>query len=164
MEWQGNVEKSVEKLQYQHLKQNEVESRTMNPACRLRVNAFEMICYRKMLRILWVKQRTNSSIIQPKEHLLITTADIKFLDHVLQKNLSFRIKYRKREEEVDSQSVINITNLSVTNSWRQQKTEIHGLHNKSFTIKNSTMIKEKNKILKQKRLEENEKKNRAKKI
>lgn len=28
------------------------------------VNAFEMYCYRKMLRILWIAKRTNTSIIQ----------------------------------------------------------------------------------------------------
>lgn len=51
------------------------ESWTVNASRRRRIEAFEMHCYRKMLRISWIAHRTNISIlrelnIQPNERLL----------------------------------------------------------------------------------------------
>ncbi|KAF0746129.1 casein kinase I [Aphis craccivora] len=40
------------------------ESWTLNSSCQRRIEAFEMIAYRRMLRIQWTDHRTNVSVIQ----------------------------------------------------------------------------------------------------
>ncbi|KAL4112805.1 hypothetical protein QTP88_016534 [Uroleucon formosanum] len=69
------------------------ESWTLNSSCQRRIEAFEMIVYRRMLRIPWTDHRTNVSIvqelnIQPQDCLLITIQSqiLKFFGHVIRRD------------------------------------------------------------------------------
>lgn len=67
--------------------------RTINAACRRRIEAFEMICYRKMMCIPWTAHRTNASIlselnIQGRNRLLSTIQRciLIFFGHVIRRD------------------------------------------------------------------------------
>lgn len=69
------------------------ESWTINAVCRRKVEAFEMISYRRMLRIPWTAHRTNVSVleelnIEPRDRLLpsIQRRMLKFFGHVLRRD------------------------------------------------------------------------------
>ncbi|CAI6375634.1 unnamed protein product [Macrosiphum euphorbiae] len=69
------------------------ESWTLNSSCQRRIEAFEMIAYRRMLRIPWTDHRKNVSIkqelnIQTQDHLLITIQIqiLKFFGHVIRRD------------------------------------------------------------------------------
>lgn len=69
------------------------ETWTINAACRRRIEAFEMICYRKMMRIPLTAHRTNVSIlnelnIRERNRLLpiIQRRILAFFDHVIRRD------------------------------------------------------------------------------
>jgi hypothetical protein len=69
------------------------ETWTLNANSRRRIEAFEMFCWRPMLRIPWVARRTNESIleelqIQTRDTLLskIQRGIIKFFGHIIRQN------------------------------------------------------------------------------
>ena len=66
------------------------EAWTLNAAMEKRLEAFEMWCWRRMLRVSWVERRTNESIFQEigmRRELLITIRrrQLGFLGHVLRR-------------------------------------------------------------------------------
>jgi hypothetical protein len=68
------------------------ETWTLDANSRKRMEAFEMFCWRRMLRIPWVARRTNESIlelqIQTRERLLskIQRGIIKFFGHIIRQD------------------------------------------------------------------------------
>lgn len=69
------------------------ESWIVNAACRRRIEAFEMTCYRRMLRIPWTARRTNASILQElninsNTRLLpsIQQQILKFFGHIIRRD------------------------------------------------------------------------------
>lgn len=67
------------------------ETWTLRAADRRRVDAFEMWCWRRMLRVPWTAKRTNISIlndVKPKQRLssIIYARILKFFGHVTRNN------------------------------------------------------------------------------
>lgn len=82
------------------------ETWTLNAACRKRIEAFEMTCWRKMLQIHWTARRTNQSIIQelkisPKDHLLanIQRRILKYFGHVIRSDVLEKLTVEGRSTE-----------------------------------------------------------------
>ena len=70
------------------------ESWTIKKAEHPRIDAFELWCWRRLLRVPWTARRSNQSIlkeISPEYSLegLILKLKLQYLDHLMQKNDSF---------------------------------------------------------------------------
>ena len=84
------------------------ESWTMNKAERQRIDAFELWCWRRLLRVPWTARRFNQSIlkeISPEYSLegLMLKLKLQYFAHLMQRNDSFektlmlgKIEGRKR--------------------------------------------------------------------
>lgn len=110
------------------------ESWTLNAACRRRIEAFEMVCYRRMLRIPWTDHRTNVSILEElqitdNERLLPTIQRriLKFFGHVIRRDsiekLIIQGKVEGRRKRGRSpvrfmDQIKTLTNLSVAEVMR----------------------------------------------
>ncbi|KAL4083848.1 hypothetical protein QTP88_029164 [Uroleucon formosanum] len=110
------------------------ESWTLNSSCQRRIEAFEMIAYRRMLRIPWTDHRTNVSIvqelnIQPQDRLLMTIQSqiLKFFGHVMRrdgiekdiiqgKNEGKRSRGRPPIRYIDQ--IKNLTQMSISDNIR----------------------------------------------
>lgn len=110
------------------------ESWTINAACKRRLEAFEMICYRKMLRIPWTARRTNASILQElkiaeNDRLVpgIQRSILKYFGHVIRKDglekqvLQGKVDGRRRRGRSPNRYMDQIkawTNLSIDGVMR----------------------------------------------
>ena len=86
------------------------ESWTVNKAERRRIDAFELWCWRRLLRVLWTARRSNQSIlkeISPDYSLegLMLKLKLQYFDHLMRRADSFektlmlgKIEGRRRRE------------------------------------------------------------------
>ena len=70
------------------------ESWTVNKAMRRRIDAFELWCWRRLLRVLWTARRSNQSMlmeISPKYSLdgLMLKLKLQYFGHLMQRANSF---------------------------------------------------------------------------
>ena len=70
------------------------ESWTVKKAEHRRIDAFELWCWRRLLRVLWTARRSNQSIlkeISPENSLegLMLMLKLKYFDHMMQRAESF---------------------------------------------------------------------------
>ena len=75
------------------------ESWTIKKAERRRINAFELWCWRRLLRVLWTERRSNQSIlkeISPEYSLegLMLKLKLQYLDHLMQRTDSLEKSLR----------------------------------------------------------------------
>ena len=73
------------------------ESWTIKKAKDQRIDAFELVCWRKLLRVLWTTRRSNQSIlkeISPKYSLegLVLKLKLQHLGHLMQRADSLQKK------------------------------------------------------------------------
>ena len=65
------------------------ESWTIRKAERRRIDAFELWCWRRLLRVPWTTRRSNQSIlkeISPEYSLERLMLTLQYFDHLMQKN------------------------------------------------------------------------------
>ena len=70
------------------------ESRTIEEAEHRRIDAFELWCWRRLLRVLWAARRSNQSIVKeisPEYSLegLMLKLKLQYLGHLMQRADSF---------------------------------------------------------------------------
>ena len=69
------------------------ESWTIKKAECQRIDAFELWCWRRLLRVLWTARRSNQSILKqvnPKYSLEGLKLKLKYFDHLMQKANSLK--------------------------------------------------------------------------
>ena len=114
----------------------ECESWTIKKAEHRRIDAFELCCWRKLLRVPWTPRRSNQSIlkeINPEYSLegLILKLKVRYFGHLMGRTDSFekilmlgKIEGRRRRGRQRKRCLDGITNLidmSLSKPWEMVK-------------------------------------------
>ena len=110
------------------------ESWTLKKAERWRIDAFELWCWKRLLRLPWTSRRSNQSIlkeISPEYSLeeLMLKLKLQYFGHLMQRSDSFEktLMLGKVEGRTDSMDMILSKFWELVMNWEACYAAVHGV-------------------------------------